>query len=356
MDTREYTAAFTRYLFIGNPETAFSPSPKKIPGFFYCDNILDGIQAAASDRYTALFVQLGCIEGMPIHALETLRQIDTNIRILLLIQMLEEPLAIRLTSPSCHKICPADDYIICPIHHEDLISYAQTVRGNQQPLPDILPTEKEILEAKIQELEQLVIQDDLTSLKNRRYLNQFLKQLIQLAEKKLFRITLLLFDIDHFKQYNDQYGHHIGDQVLRQAGQLMKRCCREHDVVARIGGDEFAVVFWDLPIRGESEQQMERRNTESGHPREPLFMAERFRREMNTATLSFLGPQGKGILTISGGLASYPEDSQSAQHLYEQADTALLEAKRSGKNQIVLIGDIPKIRPGEPVMDSSGSP
>ena len=85
------------------------------------------------------------------------------------------------------------------------------------------------------------------------------------------------------------------------------------------------------------------------HPREPLFMAERFRQEISAANLSFLGNQGKGMLTISGGLASFPQDARTPAQLYEQADYALLEAKRKGKNQIVLVGDVQEPKPGHSV-------
>jgi PleD family two-component response regulator len=67
-------------------------------------------------------------------------------------------------------------------------------------------------------------------------------------------------------------------------------------------------------------------------------MAERFRREVSVSSLQYLGPRGKGSLTISGGLASFPQDGQNAPDMFEQADKAMLEAKRSGKNRIYLVG------------------
>ena len=87
----------------------------------------------------------------------------------------------------------------------------------------------------------------MTGLKNRRYIREFTRQIIEYARKENGRVTLLVFDIDDFKKYNDTYGHTAGDEILKQAASLMHRCCRPHDVVGRIGGDEFAVVFWDDP-------------------------------------------------------------------------------------------------------------
>ncbi|MCF7958439.1 MAG: GGDEF domain-containing protein, partial [Phycisphaerae bacterium] len=92
-------------------------------------------------------------------------------------------------------------------------------------------------------LRHLATVDELTSAYNRRYLEYFMRQVIKKSEHEHTEVTLLLFDIDNFKHYNDTYGHAAGDDILRQATILIKRCCREHDVVARIGGDEFAVLF-----------------------------------------------------------------------------------------------------------------
>jgi diguanylate cyclase (GGDEF)-like protein len=107
--------------------------------------------------------------------------------------------------------------------------------------------------ARISRLEKLATEDDLTGLKNRRYLWEFAKQIIARAKKDNGRVTVLTFDIDDFKHYNDIYGHAAGDEVLKQASLLIRRCCRKHDVVGRIGGDEFAVVFWDDPMSAADE-------------------------------------------------------------------------------------------------------
>ena len=118
----------------------------------------------------------------------------------------------------------------------------------------------------------------------------------------------------------------------------MRRCCRQRDVVGRIGGDEFAVVFWDMPQRKSGSAENERRSALADHPKEAIFIAKRFRTELEKAELHLLGPEGKGVLTISGGLASFPRDGSTIQQLFGQADKALLEAKHSGKNRIYLVG------------------
>jgi GGDEF domain-containing protein len=148
---------------------------------------------------------------------------------------------------------------------------------------------------------------------------------------------------------DDRYHDLIADhasliEVLKQAALLMQRCCRGHDVVGRIGGDEFAVVFWDEPQAkqlGAPAEGTERRSARADHPKEAISIAKRFVRELEKSEFSALGglgPEGKGVLTISGGLASFPRDGSTAQELFQQADKALLDAKRSGKNRIYLVG------------------
>ena len=194
------------------------------------------------------------------------------------------------------------------------------------------------LEQRLEHLEQLATTDDLTGLKNRRYIWEFARQILDRARQAQGRVTLLVFDIDNFKHYNDVYGHPAGDEILRQAAILMRRCCRPHDVVGRIGGDEFAVVFWDDPHSASGGVPRERRSATAEHPTEAITVAKRFQQALGNADLRLLGPQGEGVLTISGGLASFPRDGSTVQQLFERADHALLEAKRSGKNRIYLVG------------------
>lgn len=195
------------------------------------------------------------------------------------------------------------------------------------------------LEQRIRHLEWLATTDDLTGLKNRRYIWEFARQILEHARRTQGRVTLLVFDIDNFKHYNDVYGHLTGDEILRQAALLMRRCCRSHDVVGRIGGDEFAVVFWDDPNRTAAEVERERRSATADHPSEAILVAKRFQKEFGNADVRLLGPEGQGVLTISGGLAGFPRDGSTVQELIERADLALREAKGSGKNRIYLVGN-----------------
>lgn len=321
-----------RVLLIGDAARAFADGD--LLGELGCEvqaNMLDAIDAAAGGGYQAVLVVMGGFSCGLKSALKALREVGGGAKIILLAQMYEEPEAMRLSGSDG----AADDYLICPIEKAQLCEsivpgYRRFAAGSSGALD--FGTEE-----KIRRLEQLAMSDDLTGLKNRRYIWEFSSQIIERARQNNSRVTMLVYDIDNFKHYNDVYGHPAGDEVLKQAAVLMRCCCRSHDVVGRIGGDEFAVVFWD--DSQEEDVESERRSAAGEHPREAIFIAKRFRRELNRAEFPLLGPEGKGVLTISGGLASFPDDGATVQELFEQADAALLEAKQSGKNTIYLVGE-----------------
>ncbi|MFO0838295.1 MAG: GGDEF domain-containing response regulator [Phycisphaerae bacterium] len=187
----------------------------------------------------------------------------------------------------------------------------------------------------------LAYTDDLSGLRNRRYFERAVDEHIRRATQQRERLTVLIFDIDDFKSYNDRYGHQTGDELIREVSQLLRRCCREGDLVARLGGDEFAVVFVD------SEKP---RVPGSQHPAEPIALAERFQRALSEHAFPILGPDRPGPVTISGGLACFPWDGITRDALVAAADAALLEAKRTGKNRIQIAGehvDAPASAPSE---------
>jgi PleD family two-component response regulator len=188
-------------------------------------------------------------------------------------------------------------------------------------------------------LQKLAITDQLTGVYNRRYFEHFLTRILDKARVLRFPVTLLLFDIDDFKRYNDTYGHGVGDQILKETAALMRRTCREHDLVARIGGDEFAVVFWEKegPRQPKDDKPPQ---MPAKPPQSPRLVFERFRRLMASQEFPGLGATGKGVLTISGGLASFPWDGRDVAELIAAADHALVKgAKMGGKDRIFLVGE-----------------
>lgn len=178
----------------------------------------------------------------------------------------------------------------------------------------------------------LALTDDLTSLPNRRYLIRFLDRILQRAARERFRVTVCMFDIDNFKKYNDDFGYQAGDAIIRATGQLFLRRCRVEDVVARYGGDEFVVVFWDAEDPRVEGSQL---------PEEPMEVMRRFQEALQEHDFGSLGPKGAGALTISGGLATYPWDAATSKDLLAKAADALRQAKKQGKNYMRLVGGDP---------------
>ncbi len=177
--------------------------------------------------------------------------------------------------------------------------------------------------------QSLALTDDLTGLPNRRHLLRFLEEKLTEAASVRAPVTALVFDIDDFKRYNDTYGHDAGDEILVEVGKLFLQCSRRTDLVARFGGDEFVVVFWDPEGP---------RTAGSQHPQGFLTIVQRFKQALSGHTFSRLGPEATGCLTISGGLAHYPWQASTPLELIAAADKALLHAKEAGKNRFWVIG------------------
>ena len=164
--------------------------------------------------------------------------------------------------------------------------------------------------------------DYLTGLKTRGYFEQQLELEIKRCERKKAHFALLMIDIDFFKQLNDTYGHHVGDQVLRDVASILMKDMREVDTVARYGGEEFVII---LP--------------ETGGPGAHL-VAERLRRAVEQARFFAGTPDAIERLTVSLGVAIYDQDAHYRRDLIEYADAALYAAKSQGRNRTVLYAEI----------------
>ena len=184
--------------------------------------------------------------------------------------------------------------------------------------------------SRTESLHKLAITDHLTQAYNRRYFYAIVDRILAESARRGKLATLLLYDIDNFKRYNDTYGHAAGDEILRETASLMRKITRNHDIIARIGGDEFAVLFWepDKP-----------RKPDSRPPEAAAVLADRFRQAIRTHEFPSLGPEATGALTISGGLAAFPEAGRTCRELLRAADAALKSVKTTGKDAISLIGD-----------------
>ncbi|MDO8494137.1 MAG: GGDEF domain-containing protein [Deltaproteobacteria bacterium] len=156
---------------------------------------------------------------------------------------------------------------------------------------------------------ELSLVDELTSVYNRRHFGQ----VMQIEWKRSVRfhrpLSLLMIDADHFKKYNDTYGHPKGDQVLKAIGKLLLGNLREVDTVARFGGEEFVILLPDTDKKG------------------ALSVAEKLRK---------LVEQNIAAVTVSIGVATYPDDVKEMDDLIDHADIALYQAKDYGRNRVYL--------------------
>lgn len=168
--------------------------------------------------------------------------------------------------------------------------------------------------------------DYLTGLKTRGYFEQQLEMEIKRSKRAGTRFSLLMIDIDFFKQLNDHYGHHAGDQVLREVSALLVKDMREVDTVARFGGEEFVIV---LPETGGAGARL---------------VAERLRHAVEQSRFCAGSHGSIERLTISIGAAVFGQDAEQRHELIEFADTALYAAKFSGRNQVLLYSELPEER------------
>ena len=176
------------------------------------------------------------------------------------------------------------------------------------------------LREKERELQHLVRHDSLTGLANRVLLNDRIDHAIARARRGAGGVAVLVIDLDGFKEVNDAYGHAVGDQMLTAIAGRLTSCVRESDTVARLGGDEFVVVLEDLRERDRAVQIAEKLVAEINRPVDL--------------------PPGALQVSISIGVACFPQDADHMEQLLEQADIAMYLAKAGGRNRWRMAGNI----------------
>lgn len=170
-----------------------------------------------------------------------------------------------------------------------------------------------------EELRRFSYEDGLTGLKNRRHFDELFGHEKEVSLRTGRPLSLLMFDLDHFKQFNDDYGHEAGDEALRHVGRLLDRHFRGSDVVCRYGGEEFVVLMPGAPLA------------------EALLRAETLRKLIADEPVVVAG-QPLTKLTISGGVACWPDTTDQFDSLMRAADAALYKAKRAGRNRVEAAG------------------
>lgn len=168
------------------------------------------------------------------------------------------------------------------------------------------------------ETKALSLTDSLTNIANRRHFDLILENELKRGRGYSRAVSLAMIDLDHFKQFNDKYGHPAGDKLLIAVAERIKRTVRDTDLVARYGGEEFVIIFPETP--GGSAYKV----------------CERVRTAIENFQIN-LDKYGKVGTTISIGVATYPQSAQSAQELIQKADLALYRAKKLGRNRVEAI-------------------
>jgi diguanylate cyclase (GGDEF)-like protein len=160
------------------------------------------------------------------------------------------------------------------------------------------------------------IRDPLTTLYNRRYLEESLFRELNRAKRKQQTVGVIMLDVDHFKQFNDKFGHDAGDTVLQEVGKFLQKYTRQSDIACRYGGEEFILILPEASIDVLKER------------------AEQLRTGIKALNVCH-GDQVLGRVTISLGIASFPEQGLTGEAVIKAADTALYRAKAQGRDRVV---------------------
>lgn len=165
-----------------------------------------------------------------------------------------------------------------------------------------------------EEVQRLLLTDSLTGIYNRRYFDLRMEKLIPQAKQKGAPLTIMMLDIDHFKQVNDTHGHQFGDDVLKRMAQLINSEIRKTDALVRMGGEEFAVLLPETKLQ------------------EGILIANRLRQLIEEAP--FVYDEKRSFVTISIGIGLYA--GEPLEQFIEKVDQALYEAKKAGRNQVAV--------------------
>lgn len=161
------------------------------------------------------------------------------------------------------------------------------------------------------------IQDPLTGLFNRRYLEESLDREVNRATRAQRNVSVVMLDIDHFKRFNDTFGHQSGDMLLKEVAAVIKARVRSGDLACRYGGEEFALILSETDAAG------------------ARACVEKIREAVKQLTVHFRG-QSLGSVTISAGIAAFPGHSDKSEELVHMADMALYRAKKEGRDRVVV--------------------
>jgi two-component system chemotaxis family response regulator WspR len=290
--------------------------------FHYCGNALDAVAIAEQIKPTVILQDL----VMPgVNGLTLLRQYRDNPATrdipVIVLSTKEEPAmkseAFALGASDYLVKLPDNIELVARLRHHSKAYLNQLQRD--EAYRALRVSQRQLMEKNL-ELERLTTVDGLTGLSNRRYLDEFLQMQWKRAIREQSALSVLMIDVDDFKAYNDSYGHLVGDDVLKDVGTAIQKCCeRPTDLAARFGGEEFLVV---LAVDGLNHTKA---------------FGEKVRNRVERLGIPHTGSTVAATVTVSvGGATAYPRHGDSVLPLIHAADLALYESKRSGKNRVVV--------------------
>jgi diguanylate cyclase (GGDEF)-like protein len=218
----------------------------------------------------------------------------------------------------------ADDFITKPFNRVELMVRVRSLLRIKHLNDELKYLNQELSEKVIElqkakeELRKLAITDGLTGLYNYRYFKEQLQQELNRARRHKLNVSVVMIDLDHFKQYNDTNGHPAGDEVLQSIARLLKENIRNIDVASRYGGEEFALILTET------------------HKAAAGIVAEKIRKLIEGHSFAYEESQPDGKITISTGVSTFPEDGQDLDELVNMADKRLYRAKQAGRNTIYV--------------------
>ena len=211
----------------------------------------------------------------------------------------------------------ADDFVSKPFNKLELLTRVKSLLRIKE-LHDKLNDKVNELEQARERLRQLAITDGLTGLYNHRYLKEHLRQELQRAGRHNLNASVVMIDIDHFKKFNDTFGHPAGDVLLKKLADLLRENIRKIDIAARYGGEEFCLVLIET-------------NKEAA-----TIVAEKVRRLIGSYQFQRKESSTYVSVTISVGIATFPTDAKDMDEIIEVADKRLYAAKQKGRNLVII--------------------
>jgi two-component system cell cycle response regulator len=278
---------------------------KPIGNVFAISDAQAAIFEASENQFDLVIVNSNIDDYDPLRLCSQLRSLERTrfLPILIITEQGDDEMVVRALDLG------VNDYIVRPVDPNELVARSLTQMRRK--------SYNDRLRANVQQTIELAVTDPLTGLSNRRYLDNHISTLFNRSMARGRPLSVLIADIDRFKQINDTYGHDAGDDIIREFANRVRSTVRGADLACRYGGEEFVVVMPDTS------------------PEIAASVAERLRSVIETVPFVVKGSGQELQVTASFGIASRTPQVITPQHLMKQADVALYEAKNAGRNRVV---------------------